>query len=81
MGIKAGISVVASGACSAAVGSMLIIHTFLICKNWTSIEASLLSSSGHYSKIGIFRAIKFTFGDNPLLWAIPYFGPSGLKGL
>lgn len=78
MGLRAGIAVIASGALSAAVGSMLIIHTFLICKNWTSIEASLLSSSGHYSKMGVYRAIKFTFGENPLLWLIPYFGPSEL---
>ncbi len=81
MGRRTSIVVVASGALSLAVGAMLSFHTVIICNNWTTIEASLLSSNGRYKNVSARHSINLTFGDKPLLWAFPCFGPSALQGL
>ena len=81
MGRRTSIVVVASGALSLAVGAMLTFHTVIICNNWTTIEASLLHSNGRYKNISARHSISLTFGDRPLLWALPCFGPSALQGL
>ena len=78
MGRRTSIVVVASGAFSLTVGSMLIFHSVLIGNNWTTIEASPLYSSKRYKNMSTRTAIDLTFGDNPILWALPCFGPPAL---
>ena len=75
------IVVIASAAMSASVGFMLVFHTFLIAKNWTTIESGILMKNGRYRHLSTCHAIRLTFGDNPLLWALPCSGPPGLQGL
>jgi len=40
--------ILASGALSASVGLMLLIHTFLLGNNWTSFEAGALCTRNIY---------------------------------
>ena len=69
------------GALGGGIGFMFFFQLYLVCNNWTTLEAGLLSSSGHYKRLGVCRAFKLTFGHNPLLWAFPVVGPAAVQGL
>ena len=75
------LTVIMCGCISASILILLAFHTVLILKYWSTIEAFRLYDSNHYSRLGYCRAIKLTFGDNPLLWLLPVSGPSGMQGL
>jgi uncharacterized membrane protein len=63
------------------LGGMGAWNMFLVSRNWTMIEASILHQTGHYTGLGFCKAFKLTFGDNPLLWMVPVQGPSATQGL
>lgn len=57
-------------------GLLATFNMYMVCHNWTIIEATLLQQSQHYRGLGLCKAFKLTFGENPLLWAFPIAGPS-----
>jgi hypothetical protein len=70
--------VMLSYAISASVGILFVLHTYFIMNNYSTIECTRLMSNGHYRRLGYCRALRYTLGENPLLWLLPIAGPSGL---
>lgn len=65
-----------------AIGVLLGTHTFLICKNWTTLEMSALSQERDIFKDQTKRqSWEMVMGKNACLWFIPVGGPSPAQGL
>ena len=60
---------------------MLIIHTFLLCKNWTTLEVSQLSTNNIFKNQSCLTSWKMAFGDNCFLWFLPISPVDVVKGL
>lgn len=64
---------------SVSLGSMCAFHVYLVANNYTTLEMGILMRTGHYRDLGCLRAMKLTFGVNPLLWAVPVCGASEMQ--
>ena len=66
---------------SCSIGFMWLFHTFLLCKNWSSLEMAELGKQDIFSHQKISESWKQAFGDNRLYWFIPVRAPQAAQGL
>jgi hypothetical protein len=71
-----------SAAWSFALTGMTILHTVLICKNWTTLEAvALMRERDIFKDQTVLESWEQTFGKNKCLWLLPIGGPHPEQGL
>jgi len=61
---------------------MVVIHTFLICKNWTTLEMpALYKEKDIFKDLTVRECWEQVMGKNKLLWFLPIGGPTPDQGL
>lgn len=61
---------------------MTILHAVLICKNWTTLEATaLMQERNIFKDQTVLEAWEQTMGKNKWLWFLPVGGPLPEQGL
>jgi hypothetical protein len=58
--------------------AMLCIHTFLLLKNWSTLEVSQLSDNNIFKDQSYLESWKMTFGENCCTWFLP-IGPVNVR--
>lgn len=71
----------ASGSMSFAIGVMLLFHTYVIFKNWTTFEAAALFDNNIFKEMSYGKCWKATFGEDICLWLIPVDSINPTSGL
>ena len=66
-----------SGAWGFALTVLTCLHTFLICKNWTTLEmTALMNERDIFKEQTAIEAWEQTMGKNKWLWFLPVGGPA-----
>ena len=74
--------VIYSAAWSFALFNMTAMHTYLICKNWTTLEmAALRKEKDIFKDQSVRESWEQVMGKNKLLWFLPIGGPTPDRGL
>ena len=79
--LEFGGTMLAAFAISASMVLLLIIHTFLICNNWTTLEAGPLADKNIFNKQSGCQGWRLIFGDSCLLWLLPVDSTNAMQGL
>ena len=74
-------TMIAGFACCLSVTILLILHTFFILNNWSTIEYGALSKKNIFKSHSYGSSWRLHFGDNFLLWFFPVFVPDLTEGL
>jgi palmitoyltransferase len=75
LGVAADLWIVLGAALSVSIMLMWIFHTFLLCKNWTTLEMTELLRKDIFRDQPCMNSWKQAFGPNCLYWFIPIAGP------
>lgn len=60
---------------------LLLVHTVMILKNWSTIEFGYLCANDIYKDQSYMYKWCLIFGQNPLLWFIPVRSTDPIEGL
>lgn len=71
----------AAFATSGSLLVLLLLHTFLICNNWSTLEAGPLAEKNIFKGQSCGAAWRLVFGDNCLLWFLPTDSTKATDGL
>lgn len=74
-------TMVGAFAVSASVTILLVMHTFFILNNWSTIEYAALSKHNIFKNHSYGRSWRLHFGENCWQWFLPIWEPSFMNGL
>ena len=71
----------AAFACSCSVFILLVLHTFFIINNWSTLEYSALMSKNIFKNHSYGKSWRLVMGDSCLVWFLPVWTPDLIEAL